>query len=238
MTSSGRSVATTSDALVPANRFSMEMLERIIVQARDAGYAFVNLAELLQDQNRARFSIRLDLDFKPKTLRPFIRLATRYNVPMTVYVRAAGPYNPIWHTSFEVLKEAANSGLELGLHTAAVEWAEMHGATPEAAFAAEIEILRQWFKITTVAPHRDVNYLYNTLPWLEANWAALAKEYQLRFHAYDARLFENAEYVNEGLHPHLGWRSQDPLDVIRSGKSIYMLLHPHWWFVDHPFEHD
>jgi len=27
-----------------------------------------------------------------------------------------------------------------------------------------------------------------------------------------------------------------PMDAIKSGKNIHMLLHPHWWYVEHPFE--
>ena len=49
-------------------------------------------------------------------------------------------------------------------------------------------------------------------------------------------LYDNFEYVNEGFNPHLSWRNKEPLDMINSNKNIYMLLHPHWWYQNHPFE--
>ena len=62
------------------------------------------------------------------------------------------------------------------------------------------------------------------------------KKYDLKYHAYEKKFFEKTEYVNEGFNPHICWRNKTPEDCIRSGKTIYMLLHPHWWFRENPFE--
>ena len=29
-----------------------------------------------------------------------------------------------------------------------------------------------------------------------------------------------------------------PKNVFQKEESIYMLLHPHWWYEDNPFEHE
>lgn len=223
-----------------ANRFSIPYLESLLRAAKAAGYDFVPLGSFLNGEAAAgrKFTVRLDLDFKPKTLAPFSRLARELGIPFTVFVRVLGPYNPLWHACYPYIREAAEAGCEIGLHTAAVEWARYHGSTSEKAFAAELSTLRSVFDVDSVAPHRDVNYSFNTLPWLEANWDVLQRRFGLRYQAYDQRLFEHAVYVNEGLSPHLNWRGADPFEVIQSGKSIYMLLHPHWWFESNPFEHD
>ena len=76
------------------------------------------------------------------------------------------------------------------------------------------------------------------MPWIEDNWDKLKKKYNLKYHAYEKKLFDNVHYVNEGFKPHLTWRNKTPEECIESGESIYMLLHPHWWFKNFPFEHE
>lgn len=222
------------------NQFSVRYLNEIISAALGRGYEFQTLEEFYDAgcPETNRFAIRLDLDLKPKSLEPILELADARRVPLTVSVRVSGPYNPLWHTSYSVLARAARQGCEIALHTGPVEWAALHGTSAEKTFAGELALLRQWFDVKSVSTHRDVNYMYNSLPWLVANWSMLKEKYALKYHAYEERFFQRAEYVNEGLSPHLNWRSRDPMDVMKSGKSIYMLIHPHWWFVDHPFEHD
>ncbi len=222
-----------------ANSFSMRLLETVIETARLAGYKFVPLEEMQREPQRQRqFSIRLDLDFKPQTLLPFVELGKRQKIPFTLFVRVNGPYNPLWYTSYSAIAAMASAGAEIGLHTNCVEWAAIHGIEPGRVLAAELNLLKEWFEVKSIAPHRDVNYMHNTLPWLEQNWTQLSKQHGLKYHAYDAGLLRHALYVNEGLSPHLSWRGQTPFEAIETGKPIYMLLHPHWWWVDHPFERD
>jgi len=222
---------------ISANPFSLAYLETILTAAQGQ-YRLVSLREQFSGSEDGQMAIRLDLDCNPRALVPILDLAKRLEVPLTIYVRAFGPYNLFWYPNFAVVQRAARDGHDVGLHTAAVEWGKLNGISTEDAFAAEIHELRQFFDVTSVAPHRDVNYAYNTLPWIESNWDRLCNKYGFIFQAYDKRLFDNAVYINEGLSPHLGWRSDDPMDVIQTGKSIYMLIHPHWWYVEHPFELD
>lgn len=233
-------LAHTTLKQISANRFSVAHLEAIFLAAKAEGYQFLTLREwrATKDSAHGQFAVRLDLDQKPRTLLPILDVARKLSIPLTIYVRPFGPYNVFWYTVFPVLQEAVRQGHDIGLHTAAVEWATLNGLPVEQAFAAELNSLRSFFEIRSISPHRDVNFAYNTLPWLEANWPELSTRYDLEFQAYESGFFEDMTYVNEGLFPHLGWRSDSPEDVIRTGKSIYMLLHPHWWYVDHPFERD
>ena len=69
-----------------------------------------------------------------------------------------------------------------------------------------------------------------------SNWDKIKKGTNLEVHAYDKDIFRNSEYINEGANPHISWRNLKPEDVIKTGKTIYMLTHNHWWHKNHPFE--
>ena len=101
----------------------------------------------------------------------------------------------------------------------------------------ELNILRNHFEILGIAPHRDINYMYNSLPELEKNWSIIKNRFGLVYQGYDRLLFEKFIYINEGLNPHLCWRNKTPEEAIRMKKSIYLNTHSHWWFKDHAFEH-
>jgi hypothetical protein len=134
-----------------------------------------------------------------------------------------------------MLEAAAQDGFELGLHSNFVEFAKLHNQSASKILKAETKLLSTFWDIRGLATHRDINYTYNSLPWVEVNPETL-ESLGFKYQAYDKRFFENAVYVNEGLNPHLCWRNHRPEDVIKTGKSIYMLTHSHWWWVKHPFE--
>ena len=126
--------------------------------------------------------------------------------------------------------------MEIGLHSNFLEYAKINNLEPLDVFRNEMSILRTFFNVTGVAPHRDINYMYNSLPYLEENWSSISKELKISYHAYEQKILSSTTYVNEGLNPHLCWRTLTPHDAIKTGRSIYMLTHPHWWYKQHPFE--
>ena len=148
-----------------------------------------------------QFILRLDLDFKPLTLRPFIDLVEELGIKLTVFVRVAGPYNIFWYPNYEILRRAASVGCEIGLHTTPVEWGELMGVDCEKVFQSELSSLRSKFDVVGVAPHRDINYMYNSLPWMEQEWQNLKNKYSLEYHAYEEHFFDGYTYVNEGFRP-------------------------------------
>lgn len=223
-----------------ANPFSMDYLDRIFRAAKEHGYQFQTLSEFIAGghSSERKLALRLDLDFKPASLKPFVTLARKHHVTATLFVRVCGPYNVLWYPAYSAIKDAADAGFEIGLHTAVVEWATINGTDPEHILATELSLLRSLFPVRGIAPHRDVNYMHNSLPWLHDNWGDLSQRYGLTYHAYQESILSPVNYINEGLSPHLCWRGDDPFDVMKTGRSIYMLLHPHWWYVEHAFEHE
>jgi hypothetical protein len=222
----------------PSNKFSMAHLESILVSARKAGYQFSTLSRFVDDgcPKEGTFLLRLDLDFKPLTLKPFAELSRRLSIPFTVFVRVSGPYNLFWYPNYAVLREVADAGCEIGLHTNNVEWAIINNLDEYRVLEGELSTLRIHFNASGIASHRDINYMYNSLPWINANWHDLRSRLGIKYHAYEDRIEKCGIYVNEGLSPHLGWRNTTPNQAIQTGKNVYMLLHPHWWYTNHAFE--
>jgi hypothetical protein len=224
--------------MIKNNNFSIEVARDFLRQALEQGYEFVTMSEYATKQKKDKkyFIARLDLDIKPATLQPFVKLASELSIPFTVFVRVAGPYNVFWYPHFQMISEASSAGCEIGLHTTPVEWATIMGREIESTLSAELLALRSHFDVVGVAPHRDINYTYNSLPWLDKHWEHLKTSMGLLYHAYESVFHDDMLYVNEGLSPHLGWRGIKPMEAIKTGKNIHMLLHPHWWYVKHPFE--
>jgi len=221
-----------------SNFFNITFYENTLKAAIDNGYTFITLSNYVNlgcPQGKF-FILRLDLDFKPLSLAPFVEIAKKLNLPFTLFVRVSGPYNFLWYPCYKQISHAAKAGCEIGLHTSAVEWAEINNLSAYEVLSDELIILRSKFDVVGIAPHRDINYMFNTLPYLQENWDQIKASLKLSYHSYEKNIEQSTLYVNEGLSPHLGWRNLNPLEAIKKGSNIYMLLHPHWWFVDHAFE--
>lgn len=222
------------------NKFNIKYLEKIFNLAKKKNYNFISLEKLydLKGDIKKKFVLRLDVEYQPHSLENFIKIAKKFKVPMTIYVRVAGPYNFFWYNTFKYLKKASNDGHEIGLHTTPYEWGKLNKQKSNQILDVEVQVIKSFFNLKSISTHRDLNYTYNSLPWFEKNWLKIKKKYKLKYHAYDKKLFQKVQYVNEGFNPHLCWRNKSPEECISKGESIYMLLHPHWWYEDNPFEHE
>lgn len=222
------------------NDFNMDTYRTIINAALDKGYRFVTLSEFvaLDCPNRKHFIIRHDVDKAPCALSPIIDVELSLGVRSTVFIRIAGAeYNPFSYPAFKAFKDAEMSGAEIGLHTGFYEYAQINGLDPMRVIKGELDVLRAFFDVKGVAPHRDINYVHNSLPYLEQEWYSVSTKMNLAYHAYQSRILASTTYVNEGFNPHLCWRGTTPFEAIeQSDRSVYMLTHPHWWFERHPFE--
>lgn len=221
------------------NIFNMVYYRDIVTGAMSNGYRFVTLAEFVKlgCPDTGHFVVRHDLDRQPMSMATLIQVEKELGINSTIFVRLAGAdYNLLSYPCFKLIKEAADAGSEIGLHSNFVEFATINGLLPETVLEAELKTLRSFFNVEGVAPHRDINYMYNSLPWLNQNWDDVVEHLGLTYHAYEGRILSKVTYVNEGFDPHLCWRSITPEQAIETGKSIYMLTHPHWWFRDHAFE--
>ena len=221
------------------NKFSLDYYRSIIREAKSIGYNFCTVSEFYQIGCPAEnyFVLRHDIDVSPNSVQQMIDVENSEDVKATYYVRVFGsPYNPFDYNIFNCLKSAEYQGHEIGLHTNPIEFSEINKIDPFDIVLAEYEILKSQFNITSMSTHRDLNYMYNSLPWLEKNWKKIKTMTGLECQAYEDVIFKNSVYVNEGLNPHICWRNFKPEDVIKSGKSVYMLTHNHWWYNKHPFE--
>lgn len=217
----------------------MDTYRSIVYEALHRRYRFVTLSEFvaLGCPNEGHFIIRHDVDKTPIALAPIVEVERGCGVKSTVFIRVAGAeYNPLSYPAFKAFKDAEASGAEIGLHTGFYEYAQINGLDPMRVMKGELDLLRTFFDIKGVAPHRDINYVHNSLPFLDKHWDTISSEMGFSYHAYEQRIREATTYVNEGFNPHLCWRGATPHEAMETGESVYMLTHPHWWYQRHPFE--
>jgi hypothetical protein len=220
-------------------KFSIDHYSKILRSALEQGYSCVSVREFIRRgcPSRNHFISRHDVDMKASSVALMLEAERELGVPSTVYIRVMGSdYNAFSYPVFNILREAEKQGAEVGLHTNFLEFALINGLEPFAVLDAEIHALRRFFTIAGISCHRDINYIHNSLPVLEENWADWQPKLGLEYQAYDRQALANTTYINEGLSPHLGWRKDRPEDIIPTGASIYLLTHNHWWYRNHPFE--
>lgn len=222
------------------NPFSLDYYREILRYAKRNGYTIGTLNQYFDAglPTQKWLVIRHDLDCRPHTLQKLLQLEQNEGCRSTIYVRIAGStYNFLDYPVFKILSDSANNGFDIGLHTNFVEFAKINKIDPKHILESELLTLRRYFDVCSIAPHRDHDFCHNSLPMLEeleaSSWFTTTG---VLFHAYDKRLLNAAEYVNEGYEIHLSWRNRAPESVIDTGKSVYMMTHSHWWYASHPFE--
>lgn len=220
------------------NKFSTRYYRDFLTYALEEGYVFYTLGDFIKTEmpQKKCFVIRHDLDKDPVTIEKKIKVEMDLGIRSTNFIRVAGPdYNFLSYPVFNVLKNMQERDFEIGLHTGFLEFAKINSLDPIDVLKKEFQILNSFFKVRGIATHRDINYTYNSLPYLVDNWNKI-KLFGPEYQAYDDRIFKSCIYINEGLSPHLGWRSKSPEEIIKTGQSVYLLTHNHWWFDVHPFE--
>tara|TARA_B110000003_G_scaffold263383_1_gene286989 strand:- start:431 stop:1126 length:696 start_codon:yes stop_codon:yes gene_type:complete len=218
--------------------FSVKAYKAIIQNALENDYTFMTVKEFLEKGSPEKkvFILRHDFDKQPETCDIFIKAEREFNVRSTTYVRVANnDYNPFSYIVYPKLKRAEEEGFEIGLHSNFVEYSKFTGIPIEDVLTSEWNALSAFFNLEGMSCHRDINYAYNSLPWVEEN-ELLLKQIGIKYQAYDKKILDSVLYVNEGLNPHLCWRSISPQEAIKTGKSICFLTHNHWWYYKHPFE--
>jgi len=220
------------------NPFSINYYLDIIDLAHENGYKFVTLNEFIDlgCPKEKYFIMRHDLDIKPQTMKKMLMAELSRDIRSSIFIRVtANEYNVLSYPMMELMSFAKNNNFEIGLHTSCVEYSEINDLDAMKVLKLEYDILSSFFDIKGVAPHRDLNYAYNSLPLIENNWKEI-QEMGFKYQAYNESILKNCVYVNEGFNPHLCWRKDRPEDVILTHKSIYMLTHNHWWYENNPFE--
>ncbi len=220
------------------NRFSTDYYRSFLVSALENNYKFCTVRQFLESgcPETGFFVIRHDIDKEPITLSKKLSVERELGVRSTNFLRIAGAdYNFMSYPIFKMLTDAELDGFEIGLHTGFFEFANLSRIDPIEVLNLEYNAISKFFNVTGLATHRDINYCFNSLPFVNENWNKI-ETMGFKYHAYQENIFRSTKYINEGFNPHLCWRNLSPEDVIPTGKSIYMLTHNHWWFDVHPFE--
>jgi len=231
----------TNNIKSDVNGFSINYYREILESAKNNGYEFLRIRDYVLNKNAKTEKkialIRHDLDDKPQRLGAILDVEDDLGIRSSIYVLVhTNLYNFLSVPVLQSLRQAESMGFEIGLHSNFVEFAKLLDTDPDEILAKEIEILRCHFQIDGIACHRNIDYMFNSLPYLEEKWPSFKKSLSLLYQAYDQELFGGFQFVNEGLSPHLGWRSLTPEEVIASGQSFYLSTHPHWWHRVHAFE--
>src|SRR5579885_1951290 len=186
--------------------------EGILQRALDSGYRFLRLRDFVDEkpdlQSQKICVLRHDLDDKPQRLRGVIDTEEQLGVRSTVFVLVhTDKYNPFSYPALNLLRKAEARGFEIGLHTNFVEVSQIVDTDPDKVLANELNALRGYFRVDGIACHRNIDFMYNSLPYVEANWERLRADNALLYQAYQPSIFNELVFVNEGFLPHLGWRS-------------------------------
>lgn len=220
------------------NGFSIKYYKSFLELGKKKGYEFVTISQFLKKgcPKKGHIILRHDLDTKPQTLQKMLDIEEALGVRSTNFIRVLGnEYNFLSYPVFNMIKSAKTRGHEIGLHTSCVEWATINNLDPMLVLELEVSTLRKFIDFEGIAPHRDLNYSYNSLPFIEDNWLKISS-LGVSYQGYQDNLIDSTIYVNEGFNPHLCWRNQTPEQAMAKGESVYILTHNHWWYENHPFE--
>jgi hypothetical protein len=218
--------------------FTYKTYSEILKAALDSGYEVLSIRDFLKKSKLPSrvLLLRHDIDKNPHSMYPFAEVELNLGVKSSIFLRVTGAeYNPFSYSTTTDLLELENNEFEIGLHSNFLEFATLTNQNPISILTAEVKVLSSIYKIKGISCHRDVNYVVNSLPYLQNDWELIKQTTGLEYDAYDKSLFGKLVYVNEGLNPHLSWRNDPPLDVIRQGKSLYLLTHNHLWYEKIPF---
>ncbi|MBF91557.1 MAG: hypothetical protein CMP34_01970 [Rickettsiales bacterium] len=221
------------------NFFSQDYYESILKKAIDSKYTFVTFRSFFKDLKKKRKKIailRHDIDQKISRTKIFHEVEDSMKIKSTNFLLIHDVnYNCFDLNTLSLFLNAEKKGHEIGLHTNFVETSKILNLKPDLTLKKELLMIRNYFKVTGVACHRNIDYLYNSLPYLQKNWKRISKENNLLYDAYGHNLMSNNVFINESTN-HLGWRNHTPEDIIESGKNFILSTHPHWWHKEHPFE--
>ncbi len=199
----------------------------------DAGYRSATFSEyfdMLPEERHKILLHRIDVDKRIDRIPVLHEVQKELGIHATYFFQMHADYNVFFYDSYAVIRDLISNGAEIGVHSNFVEFAMYFDESPRSIIQREKRVLEAIFDIPIQghACHRDLNYVYNSLPYMQEMGAAALG---FRWEAYD-KIFtsENIEYVNEGFAPrHLGWGHLSPAEAILTGKNVCLLLHPHWW---------
>jgi hypothetical protein len=218
--------------------FTYKAYAEILQAARDSDYLICNIRDFIKNgkSSSKTLVLRHDIDKNPNSLLRLAEVELKFGVTSSIFLRVAGAeYNPFSYQITRDLLYLEENGFDIGLHSNFLEFASLINLDPISVLENEVRSLKAFYKVIGISCHRDINYLVNSLPFLEKNWQKIKKITKLEYDAYDKILFSELVYVSESLKPHLTWSNNSPIDEIKNGNSVYLLTHNHWWYESIPY---
>jgi len=209
--------------------------EKILSLGKKKGYSFLTCADYYQEKKAGRklpkkiIIMRHDVDDRIGRIKGYLDAEKRQRVAATYFFRVHAKYNLFSYRCYELLKRVREEGHEIGLHTEVLDFVFAHREKSEDILRREIAALEavSGARIKGVAPHRDLSYHENSLPFVQK---FNLKKFGLMYQSYDPLFTLDMEYVNESLNPHICWKSKSPEQAIGSFDKIYIMTHPRFWF--------
>ena len=197
--------------------------------------AFTEYFCLPAAERQHKLLLRCDVDERIDRVPVLLEPQAEFGMRATWFVHIHASYNAFSYDGYAAIRDIIASGSEVALHSNFVEFAALMGENPGDVLRRERAMLEAICgrPVLGHACHRDMNYIHNSLPWLEAHDGI--QGFGFLWEAYDP-LFttDNILYVNEALVPrHLGW-SIDPEQAAKTSQNVCLFIHPHWWHRKYP----
>lgn len=211
--------------------FKFKHYKEILNNATRSGYSFTALQDFDNNRNKTPLIIlRHDIDFAPVRALEFAKIENELGIKSTFFVRLhAKQYNPFNFRVFAALKEIAELGHEIGLHSEVLDFAEAVGEDKQRAFNQEQEVFKTLFEKGKfgVSPHSDFTGANN----LDFCAELASKNSNILYNAYDAKFTDSCRYISDSLGKWKG--GQCVCRLIGEEDRIYLLIHPVYWYNQH-----
>ncbi len=228
--------------------FSFTTYKHIFQTALDRGYQIITLKDFFSgnyNQNSKILVNRIDVDVKIERLIQIRNIYHELNIVGTVFLRLHSPaYNLLSIGNINVINGLLDINCEVGLHTELEDVSGYCGIEKKELLRKEIELFEILFstKIYGTASHGDMTH-FNNLNFWKAN---KAKDFDLLYEAYDAKLWNNCRYVSDSEWTQ--WKAYEngqlikgdrrsPIDHIKDGVNVlHLLTHPESWYDKYIYE--
>ena len=168
--------------------FTYKAYSEILKTALDSGYEILCIRDFLKKSHISSkvLLLRHDIDKNPYSMYPLAETELELGVKSSIFVRVMGAeYNPFSYSTITDLLELEKNEFEIGLHSNFLEFATNTNLNPISVLAAETKVLSSIFKINGISCHRDINYVINSLPYLQNNRELIEQATGLKYDAYD-----------------------------------------------------
>jgi hypothetical protein len=196
--------------------FSRSGYADLLNTARSCGYDIRPIRDALRDDISVMLLLRHDVDLSLRLALDMAQFEHERGIAATYYVLPYNDfYSPFSADGRRALLRMAEMGHEVGLHCDGAIYPEEKSAF-QRAVRRDIEMLEDIIgqKVVSASQHSPID----TRP---IDFGDL-----IEIDPYAAWIMEKFAYVSDSA---MSWRSATPWDLLQSGKSLQLLIHPVWW---------